>query len=313
MTDPLEFRLVDAFALSPYSGNVAGVILEADGLAENQMQAIATEFNAPETAFILKPTTRDAAVRIRWFTPGCEVDFCGHATLAAVHALLESGRFAREAAEPATILPLESKSGILTVRTENQTDPEKPYTIWLDMPHCEPKPDPVNVPTVAKHLGLDPAMLDDRLPPIRTHDDDLILAVSELSTLMELRPRMNELSHYCARNRIRGVFVTTTQALSAATVVQSRFFAPAFGVDEDPVTGSAHGPLGLHLFNNGIVQPVNGRADFLCAQAKAGGRAGVVRVVVTESTEGAKSVRIGGSCITTATGTLTKIPKSAAV
>lgn len=312
MTRPLEFKLVDAFAQSPYAGNVAGVILQADGLTDNQMQAIAMELNHPETAFILKPTTRDAAVRIRWFTPGCEVDFCGHATLGAVHALLESGRFSREAAEPATVIPLESKSGILTVRTESQPDPDKPCTIWLDMPHCEPRPDPVNVPTVAKHLGLDPAQLDDRLPPIRTHDDDLIMAVSELSTLMELRPRMNDLAHYCARNRLRGVFVTTTQALSAATVVQSRFFAPACGVDEDPVTGSAHGPLGLHLFNHGIVQPTGGRADFLCAQAKAGGRAGVIRVVVTESSDGAKSVRIGGSCITTATGALECLPKQRA-
>src|SRR6266404_6667615 len=95
-TAPLEFRLVDAFALSPYSGNVAGVILTADGLTDRQMQLIAAEFNASETTFILPATRPDAAVRFRWFSPGCEVNFCGHATLGGVHALLETGRFTRE-------------------------------------------------------------------------------------------------------------------------------------------------------------------------------------------------------------------------
>ncbi len=73
MTDTsLEFCLVDAFALSPCTGNVAGVILNADGLSDRQMQLIAREFNAPETTFILSPTTKDAAVRFRWFSPALE-------------------------------------------------------------------------------------------------------------------------------------------------------------------------------------------------------------------------------------------------
>src|SRR5512140_1608530 len=124
MPGPLEFRLVDAFALSPYSGNVAGVILDAAGLTDRQMQAIAAEFNASETTFILPPTVRDAAVRFRWFTPGCEVGFCGHATLGGAHALFESGRFSAAMAEPGTILPIETKAGILTVRTEKHPQPD---------------------------------------------------------------------------------------------------------------------------------------------------------------------------------------------
>lgn len=310
MPNQCEFRLVDAFALSPYTGNVAGVVLDAQGLSDGQMLAIAAEFNASETTFVLPPTSRDAAVRFRWFTPACEVGFCGHATLGGVHALLESGRFLHMVNEPGTVLPIETRSGVLTVRTELHPKPGAPYTIWLDMPHCEPKKTPVVLPPLVRKLGLADDAVDASIPPIRTQDDDVIVAVNSLSALLELQPPMAELARYCRDQRIRGVLVTTRHALSAATAVQSRFFAPAAGVDEDPVTGSVHGPLGLHLVNSGVVPLREGKADFFCAQAKAGGRAGVVRVVVTRAAAADETrVRIGGSCQTTAAGTLQVLPK----
>lgn len=310
MTQPnsLEFKLVDAFAVSPYTGNVAGVVMQADGLTDRQMQLIAREFNASETTFVLPPTVRDAAVRFRWFTPGCEVGFCGHATLGGVHALLEAGRFAHALKEPGTVLPIETKAGILTIRTESHGESSDAYTIWLDMPHSEPKRAYVPMPLVAKYLGLDMATLDAKIPAVRTQDDDVILGVRDLPTLLGLEPSMAELARWCRKERIRGICVTTTNVLSPATAVQSRFFAPAAGVDEDPVTGSVHGPLGLHLVECGAVPLIDGQAGFLCAQAKAGGRAGIVHVVVTQSSGGAKHVRIGGRCITTASGVLQQLP-----
>jgi trans-2,3-dihydro-3-hydroxyanthranilate isomerase len=307
MPESLEFKLVDAFAVSSYSGNVAGVVLRADGLSDRQMQLIAREFNASETTFIFEPTVRDAAVRFRWFTPGCEVGFCGHATLGAVHALLETGRFAHALKQPGTVLPIETKAGVLTIRTE-RLGVQDGYTIWLDMPHCEPKRGPVAVPNLAKYLNLPVDAVDPAIPAIRTQDDDVILGVRDLPTLLGLEPSMAELARYCRKERIRGVCVATTNVLSVATAVQSRFFAPAAGIDEDPVTGSVHGPLGLHLVNSGVIPLVGGMADFLCAQAKGGGSAGVVHVVVTESTSGHRHVRIGGRCVTTASGILEQLP-----
>jgi PhzF family phenazine biosynthesis protein len=308
--DSLEFKLVDAFAFSPYSGNVAGVIMQADDLTDRQMQLIAREFNASETTFILQPTVRDAAVRFRWFTPGCEVGFCGHATLGAVHALLEAGRFAHALKEPGTVLPIETKSGILTIRTELHTDPPGTYTIWLDTPHSEPKRAYVPVPLVVRFLNLDPTMVDPRITAVRTQDDDVIIGVRDLPTLLGLEPPMAELGRWCRKEGVRGVCVTTTNVLSAATAAQSRFFAPAAGVDEDPVTGSVHGPLGLHLVECGLVPLIDGRANFLCAQAKAGGRAGIVHVVVSQTSGGQKHVRVGGRCVTTAGGTLRQLPSA---
>jgi len=309
MPNELPFRLVDAFAMAPYTGNVAAVVLDADDLTDDQMQALATEFNASETAFVFRPATRDAALRLRWFAPGGEVDFCGHATLGAVHALLDTGRFTHALDQPGTILPIETRPGIITVRTERVEGSTQPYTLWLDMPHSEPKQTGVVLPPLLHHhLGLAAESLDERLPAIRTHDDDIILGVKTLQSLLALSPSMSELARYCTKQRLRGVLVTTTNVLSATTFVQSRFFAPAVGIDEDPVTGSVHGPLGLYLLDNGVVSLVDGRADFHCGQAKAGGRAGLVRVVVAD--DGTKrGVRIGGNCITTMSGVISRLPK----
>src|ERR1043166_3830723 len=193
MSSPtLAFKFIDAFALSPYSGNVAGVVFDADGLTDRQMQLIAREFAAPETTFLLAPTTKNAALRIRWFSPGCEINFCGHATLAPVHGLMEEGRFVRELSEPGSVLPIESAAGILSVRVEKSGS--APPTIWLDMPHCEPKSRNVPLPAIADRLGVSMNDFDPRIPAIRTQDDDLILAVKSVTHLLGLAPAMGQLA-----------------------------------------------------------------------------------------------------------------------
>jgi len=304
------YFLVDAFASSPFTGNVAGVVPDADGLTDRQMQGIAAELNASETTFVLKPTVAEAAMRFRWFTPGCEVDFCGHATLGAVHVLLSAGHFTPESpGENAFAFPsIETRSGVLSIAVQRGGGHAAPPTIWLDMPHCEPLRDPVNVATVCKHLGLDAGLLDPAIHPITTADRDVLLAVRDVPTLFGLTPAMADLGRYCTSQRLRGVMVTTTRALSGGVAAQSRFFAPACGIDEDPVTGSAHGPLGLHLVRCGAVASQEGRAEFLCAQSKAGGRAGMVRVLVDLNSDQSPRVCIGGTCVTTARGTLDVLP-----
>ncbi|MBX3394193.1 MAG: PhzF family phenazine biosynthesis protein [Phycisphaerae bacterium] len=313
MSEPLRFKLVDAFTSSSYAGNVAGVVFDADALTDRQMQLIAAEFNASETTFILNPTVRDAALRFRWFTPGCEVNFCGHATIGAFHAVIEDGHFAGAFDEPGTIIPIETRSGIVTLRLERSRDPAQVVTIWFDAPHNEPKKTPVNLSPLLPHLGITMDLVDPRFKPIRTHDDDIIFAITSLPVLLQMQPSMSGLIEYCRRaGGLRGIFITCFETLSAAVAAQSRFFAPNAGVDEDPVTGSAHGPFGLQLVQCGIVPTIDGRADFLCAQGKSGGRAGLVRVVVSEEPgeDGAiqRKVRIGGNCVTTASGILNRLP-----
>jgi len=293
----LEYKLVDVFTGTAFAGNVAGVVRGGEGLSDKQMLLVTRELGAAATAFILPAKSKAADAGVRWFSSGGELTFCGHGTLGVAHVLFTETE--------ADALTLECKAGIVQV-ARSQT--KSGSCFWLDMPHCEPKGGPVFLPPWLERLGLTMNDVDSRIPAIRTQDDDVIFAVRELQTLLSMNPNSAELGRASKREQIRGFLVTTTNVLSPATVTQSRFFAPACGIEEDPVTGSVHGPLGLHLVKSGIVPLAEGRAGFLCAQAKPGSRAGVVQVEVTAREGGAHLVRIGGGCLTTASGVVLRLP-----
>lgn len=299
----VPFVIIDAFTAEPFAGNRAGVVLDADELSDAQMQTIAAELSCSETTFVLRPSGQ-AAVRIRWFTPTVEVDLCGHATVAVVYALMRAGRFAHLLSPPGSILPIETRSGVLTARTQRSDEEGLPTLIWLDLPDPKLRPKPINVLTLARLLGIQTGDIDSRHPICQSSADDLIVVIKELSCLLGMQPRFAELGEFCRQNGVRAVCVTTTNTLSKAVAAHSRCFAPAFGVDEDPVTGSVHGALGAYLVEQELVPLVEGKAVMLCAQGAPGGRAGNVHVVVDQDKSGTLRVRIGGACAHTVSGTL---------
>lgn len=301
MARMLQFRLVDAFAAQPCTGNPAGVVLDADGLSDAQMQTLAREINASETVFVLQANDLHRPTRLRWFTPTAEVGFCGHATLAALHALSEAGGEALAELQPDQFVEVDSAAGSL--RLQREVDGEGAVVWWLHMPDPELRPENANPLPLCTALGLTLDDLDPDVPPTRTRDDDVIVLVRTWQTLSGLRPDMTRLSDWCTRHRVRGVCVTTCQTLSPAATTHSRFFAPAVGVPEDPVTGSVHGPLAALLVRCGRVPVGAGHAALNCVQGEPGGRTGLVRVLV--EAEGATCrVAIGGGCVTTLTGEL---------
>ena len=120
-----NYYVVDAFSTGPFTGNPAAVVCDAAGLDDDTMRRIAAEFNLSETTFFLPPKIShsdpevDLSVRIRWFTPTVEVDMCGHATVAGVHALVESGRLPTPTSEASCVVRIETKSGVLTAYVEH--------------------------------------------------------------------------------------------------------------------------------------------------------------------------------------------------
>jgi trans-2,3-dihydro-3-hydroxyanthranilate isomerase len=116
MSPTLPFYLVDAFAERPFSGNVAGVVFDADGLSDSQMQRIASEIHASETAFLSRGNDLHRPPLVRWFTPAAEVGFCGHATLASAHALHEAGCLSGLLSRPGATLVLDSAAGELRLQ-----------------------------------------------------------------------------------------------------------------------------------------------------------------------------------------------------
>jgi PhzF family phenazine biosynthesis protein len=255
--------VVDAFADQPFTGNPAAVCLLAEPADERWMQLVAREMNLSETAF-LHPEGR--GFRLRWFTPTVEVDLCGHATLASAHVLWESGqlRLTDQA-------HFETRSGVLTARKEGPQ-------IVLDFPAlsataCEPINDLIDViGAPARYVGRNAF--------------DMLVELENEAAVRGLQPDLARVATF----PLRGIIVTSRSQDPAFDFV-SRFFAPAFGVPEDPVTGSAHCCLGPYWSEQ------LGKRDLVGYQASL--RGGIVHVGVRGD-----RVRLGGNAITTLRGTL---------
>ena len=204
---------IDAFADQPFAGNPAAVCVLDGPASESWMQSVATEMNLSETAFLHR---EGEDWRLRWFTPAAEVALCGHATLASAHHLWEDGHLPtdREAR-------FHTASGLLTARRSDDT-------IEMDFP-AKPAEDAAAPDGLAEALGAEPRYVG------RSQFDLLILLESE-SAVRALEPDMAGLKAIDAR----GVIVTAQADAGRSYDFVSRFFGPAVGVDEDPVTGSAH-------------------------------------------------------------------------
>jgi PhzF family phenazine biosynthesis protein len=213
---PQPVITVDAFTNRPFAGNPAAVCLLPAPRKAEWMQRVAREMNLPETAFLCRE--RDA-FRLRWFTPAVEVDLCGHATLASAHVLWQEGHL-----QPNETARFQTRSGLLTAECRGDW-------IELDFPAtpAEPCPAPDELVTA---LGTPLQFVG------RNRFDYLALVESE-ERLRRLRPDFALL----AKLAVRGFIVTARSAVPEFDFV-SRFFAPASGVPEDPVTGSSHCCLG---------------------------------------------------------------------
>ena len=212
----IELFQVDAFTDTPFLGNPAGVCILPEPKKDSWMQLVAREMNVSETAFLLR---EGEGYRLRWFTPKVEVDLCGHATLASAHILYEKGLLRKE--EEARF---QTRSGLLTARLK---------TSWvvLNFP-AEPATASEAPPDLLKALGVTAKYVGrNRL--------DYLVEVDSERTVRELKPDIPLL----AKVATRGVMVTSLSRSGDYDFV-SRFFAPRVGVDEDPVTGSAHCCLG---------------------------------------------------------------------
>lgn len=210
------FALVDAFVTErPWSGNPAGVCLLEAWPSDAWMQGVAAEMNQAETAFLVAEA---GAFGLRWFTPSVEVDLCGHATLASAHWLWESGVL--PATSPATF---RSKSGVLTARQESGL-------VVLDFPAEAPQPG--DAPGVGEALGVRPVWTG-------ANRMDWFVVVGSQAEVEAAAPHMDAVR----ATGLRGVVLTARAAPGGPDYV-SRFFAPQSGIDEDPVTGSAHCALG---------------------------------------------------------------------
>lgn len=307
---PRPCFIIDAFASERFAGNPAAVVLDADGLDDGDMQRIAAEFNLSETTFVLPAESAIGgsdtalAVRFRWFTPTVEVDMCGHATVAGIHALVETGCVRHDDPDASTKVRIETRSGLLTGSVENIPGASDRRMIWLEMMPptltCHEFP----VSDFSRALRISPDAFDRSLPFVRTQDRDLIAFVKDFMVLNDVRPDFPRLADCLTAGSARGLCLSTVHTLTPSVNVQSRFFVPNLGINEDPVTGSVHSPLASYLASHGLVPLHDGLAGVTCVQGIPGGRTGLLYALVQTRGDGCCTVRIGGQAVTVVRGSL---------
>jgi PhzF family phenazine biosynthesis protein len=275
---------VDAFTDRPFAGNPAGVVLEAGGLSDGEMQAIAAELNAADTAF-LSPGD-GARPRLRWFTPSREVAYCGHATVATVHALVEAGRLSA-----GDRIAFDSKGGVLGAAVEAGAPGPM---IWLEPDEARVEPFSGPLDEIAGAAGLSPGARADWAPPALTADRDVLVAVRDLAALRGLAPDMGTLARTASAAGIRGLCAVSRETVDPGSSTHCRFFAPHYGIPEDPVTGSVHSSIGLWLLAAGLL-PTGGA--FTAEQGDGLGRPGRLRVAVASAPGQPLRARVGGRAV----------------
>ncbi|MDO6416375.1 PhzF family phenazine biosynthesis protein [Sphingomonas sp. BIUV-7] len=260
----LPLTQVDAFADRPFTGNPAAVMPLDAWLADEVLQAIAAENNLAETAFTVPLAGEEADYELRWFTPTSEVVMCGHATLASGHVLI---------GERASVRFRTRQAGVLEVARDGAG-----YALTL--PAWAPSPKPL--PEVVAALEIDPAGVVETL----WHPKDYgVVVLADEAAVRACAPDMRALAGV-------GDWLTIVTAPGTSTDIVSRAFAPAGGIDEDPVTGSAHAVVVPYWAKR------LGRTSFTAFQASARGGHLTCRL------EGDRVV-LGGTCVTVIEGVMT--------
>ncbi len=258
----IRFQHVDAFADRPFAGNPAGVCLLREEADPQWMQRAAAEVNLSETAFVRRRD--DGAFDLRWFTPVAEVELCGHATLATAHSLWELGELPL-----AQVARFHTQSGLLTATRHGE---------WIELDFPASPAQPVAAPSgLLEALGIPAVWIG------KTRFDFLVEATNE-AAVRGASPDFRTLKGL----GVRGVIVTAQGDRRDVDFV-SRFFAPGVGIDEDPVTGSAHCALGPYW------QSKLGKDELTAYQASA--RGGTVRCRVVGD-----RVRLSGKAVTVVRG-----------
>lgn len=232
---------VDAFTDKPYGGNPAAVCVLTEAQPDDWMQRVAQEMNLSETAFLLP---EGDGFRLRWFTPTVEVDLCGHATLASAHTLWSEGHLA-----PEQEARFYTRSGLLTAQRQGD---------WIELNFPSNPSQPIATPEgLAAALGQ---------PPVAVVENSLgyLVELETAETVRDLQPDFLALGKF----PVHGIIVTSRGETPYDFV--SRFFAPAIGINEDPVTGAAHCCLSPYWRDR------LGKTSFLAYQASA--RGGVLQV-----------------------------------
>ena len=292
MNKSFDYKVVDVFTTRPLLGNPVAVVMDADDLDTDAMQAIAGWTNLSETTFVLSPTKPDADYRLRIFTPRSELRFAGHPTLGSAHAILESGRIAGARRSK---LVQECNIGLVDVSIEDDGNSQK---ISFVLP--SPKTDALQPEDVEELESIFGCKLSAITAPaiINVGAIWVVAQLPNANAVLDIRPNFTRLSAFEKRLGVTGVTVFG-QHTQGESDIEVRTFAPSCGVEEDPVCGSGNGSVAVFLWMRNLL-PSSGK-KYVASQGRCIGRDG--RILVNVAANG--KINVGGHCVTGVTGSLT--------
>lgn len=283
----VAYLLVDAFTDTPGAGNRAGVVLEADDLEPAEMQQAAALLGATETVFVTKRD--DSDFWVRYYTPTQEIEFCGHATVALGQALASRAVISRQRAFLKTMVG--------SVPIEVEFEGGEVLRVWMRQPPPSYRALPPEArAALAEALGIDPRLVHRGLP-LAAASTGLWTAFVPLVDAMILAAIEPDLDAIEAISRAWNVSDVQPYAATSPTSFAARNFAPAVGIPEDPVTGSAGGALAALLARDGLLPRRGDESEILLTQGHAMGLPGEMRAVVEYRSGRPYKVRVGGGAV----------------
>jgi PhzF family phenazine biosynthesis protein len=287
----IPFKQVDVFTAVPFKGNPLAVVLKADGLTGEQMQQIANWTNLSETAFVLPASSSAADYRVRIFTPASELPFAGHPTIGTAHALLEAGLIeARDG-----VLVQQCAKGLIPLRVESDAAGGRWISFELPKPELTPLTE-AETRDLEANLGC---AVSRGAPPqlVDVGARWIVAQLTDAQAVLACQPDFARLKIQDTKARATGVLIFGAHATGAAAQVEVRAFAPASGIDEDPVCGSGNGCMAAFIRATGQIESFGAR--FVASQGMAVGRAGLIRIAIDVD-----RIEVGGMSVTCVDGQL---------
>lgn len=283
---------IDSFTKEKFTGNPAGVITNADGLTEFEMQKIARELNNSETAFIFSSKSSEYDMHVRFFTPTDEVPICGHATIAAHYI-----RAIENEMSTSTVYQ-KTGAGILPVDIIKENED---YKIVMTQGEIEFGAIIEGIDKQklleALNLELNDLLENYKIQIVSTGHSKVMIGIKSLETLNALHPSYDALSKLSKIINCNGYYVFTNDTKHSDILIHGRMFAPSIGINEDPVTGNANGPLGAYLVHHKLVNCDNSIFKFKAKQGEAIKRSGIIEVEVKIENKEPVEVKVSGNAV----------------
>jgi PhzF family phenazine biosynthesis protein len=263
---------VDAFTDQVFRGNPAGVVLGAEHLSDTEMQLLARELNHSDSAFVLPASAADHDLTIRFFTPTREVSFIGHASVAAHIARLDAGLV-----KPGSFRQ-RTRQNLYSVRLSGSAQNAE-VSVEIPAPDLSAPIDASLRRELLDIFGMNSNALDPKCPLVITKRNTtrLMIGLNSVEQLNALTPDLEALKRLTPHLGADGYFLFVRDAHGPNTT-ESRLFSPALHIDEDPVSGNAHGMLAAYLFAHQLISIHQNQAQLIGHQGKALGREGIVKV-----------------------------------